>query len=1230
MDHYPIRIYVYCSNIVPRQPKYRKISRWVKHESDHSIAMWFHEHSQLLCDFLHPIAYHHDPSSIQNKTIEIATEKLFGLFTDAQTFGWHEVTSVVSDNVNEKDKFYDVRVAQQMSKMEEKLFKIKNSNLNSAELVKEQDELQKLGDTYHKLLYEAKERVLRLDMDHQNSTSRQRNTNIFQKVAKQLCNKRQGAFNDTIDQGRNEEQIRIELEKHDKTFHCPDPDFISNYDQIMDDAANNGKRTFRPDGSIVSYKDYIDDFDPDKFPEHLPNLIANMPKIDKIYKINRYLIAKVIFLIFKLVSIKDFWPTLLRISKLTFIPGRAIFSLKPINKVLENMFTYCITKCRDEVFIILGRDPIACAYMSDRGTESCNLISYTMAEHAMNVHKTCSIQIAADLMKAFNKANRPRMISELNIVAQAGKLAVSRFFERCYQFMNTIRGLGPQLFPNQGTDAGATMAVLFFSLFMDTDLSFSNFNHFVEWASYYSDDRCPIISGHNIGNEPDENCGAKQTLDGTWAWAQEHKVSYHMSGKKASEILIFRKKIHGTWVTKPKKLDTYEDTLDDNNATTINRCRLSLGEQNIRVVDDMTVLGLHVCTSATTHIFDDKAKNKIHEKQANNILEKHGYLFNISIGDFKNTAYRIIQFINYTTNPDFLRLLVSSYMCGRIRFCSSLHWSRATEKQIQTVRFYYMMACSSIIGLNAFTTLGGGCCFRQSTKFTNDVKKLLQMCDLPSILEMSVNNAKSTITQTRGMKPELFQHGTKREQKAEENAFQVFVSNRTKRREAWRQNDLSTPRDDNDRDFITTYEKHYIPKNVNRIFKDTLVQNVHELASKSLLSLAEDKLVENVRNFKEIQQIVNQSWDANENQAHNFNEFTYKDLMFKLFCKQEFRCLEQNTRREKCKTPSYKELQSKPIECKTQPPNIYFNVVEPQPPLSCNAAWGPTDLNNEMSTVTSSTHGKCRVCEQHVILNNKKSSFNKKLTANKCTKCNRISHIKCTDKLGVHNPFQCSDLPRKLKPNLTEFDTAFIKVPPTREVCLICGVKHNERFSERNLQNIKKNQYEIEHDDSKIIWCNLRCLHGVHPSCIKTYLMNNDNSYNINPKKFNEKLTKTIHGLTCDDLQSFDTTKNRSLEQFFVKLPPESFNRLLFKPSQSHKRYPENCGDTLCDLCNKWISPLEQNHELYHCSTMNKYPGIINSINDPINYRRYALSKLTVNNLQFHKKTRFNWEPGIT
>ena len=297
----------------------------------------------------------------------------------------------------------------------------------------------------------------------------------------------------------------------------------------------------------------------------------------------------------------DYWPESLRTSKLSFIPGRVIFSLFAINKIIESIFTDCLTRCRDLRYEIEKADPIACAYVKDRGTESCNAISYTYVEYAMNKWRTAAIQIAADLQKAFNKANRPKILTELQITSQSAELARTRFHNRWYEFKGQKRGLGPLLKTNQGTDAGSALAVFYFGTFMDSDCHFSNFNKYVLWSSYYSDDRCPIISAKDISESNSEICGAQATLDGTWQWAKEHSVTYHTLGKKACEILIFQKTIDNEKVHLPSKLHTYDSENELNNQ--VKRCHLNLGGTDIVVVEEMTVLGLKIATTPLATIF---------------------------------------------------------------------------------------------------------------------------------------------------------------------------------------------------------------------------------------------------------------------------------------------------------------------------------------------------------------------------------------------------------------------------------------------------------------------------------------------------------------------------------------------------------------------------------------------------------------------------------------------------
>ena len=49
---------------------------------------------------------------------------------------------------------------------------------------------------------------------------------------------------------------------------------------------------------------------------------------------------------------------------------------------------------------------------------------------------------------------------------------------------------------------------------------------------------------------------------------------------------------------------------------------------------------------------------------------------------------------------------------GKLRFCAAFYYLRTTERQLDTVRFYYGMAVSAILGLTAYETLGASCCKR--------------------------------------------------------------------------------------------------------------------------------------------------------------------------------------------------------------------------------------------------------------------------------------------------------------------------------------------------------------------------------------------------------------------------------------------------------------------------------------------------------------------------------------
>ena len=1236
IDHYPLRITVICDGIVPRLPTYRYVERHKRCKTDDEIADFFQTRSTQFSEIFLPFIDSRDqighlhpslPASIHEQTVETAAVQLQAIFDDVFKFGWKTIVSTVSDNVKNTDNEFEVKFAQKFSKIQKLKFKLMT--------ISDPKKLERLTAIIsaeyiilNELLADSADNILQLDMKFQNNSDRELNSRRFQREAKRILNKRQGCYDESISMKRTPEQEASDLKKHDATFHCDDPVFIENYDNYMKEAASVAECTLGDDGLPLSYTDFIDDWDPRNYPEHLPQLINSMKKVDKVFRLHRHILAEPIFILCKLMSLTHYWPLILRTSKMTFIPGRSIFSLKPLNKIIEGVQTDCLTRCRDIKIRISGRDPLACAYFRDRGTESCNLISYTVAERDMREHKLPVIQIAADLQKAFNKAHRPRIVSEMQVASQSGSLVVSRFDGRWYEYNGQKRGVGPELPANRGTDAGSTVAVFEFSAFMDTDCFFSNFNEYVLWASYYSDDRCPIISGRHIGDVVGDACGAEKTLIGTWNWSQQHGVSYHMSGKKACELIILKMKDCKSELF-PKKLVTYD--VSDASGSIIKKSKLSLGGQDITVVEKMTVLGLTIASTPFATIFSDPQKQKIHLKQAQRNIQKFGYLFDITLKDYKFTAYRIRDFLRTNYTPRKIRELVSSYLGGRIRFCSSLHWARATVKQIETVRFYYIFACSAILGLNAFTTMGASCCFKQSTTFTNDVKKVLQLTDLPSIIEMTANNAKSVITQVRGMRPDFFAGGTKRERGVENKRFDTFVLSRLHYREQWR--------DDRVLNLQGEYaqSKHFIPRRVSSDFIGTLVDDVHKLALLDVDELKASRFVDGLLNMHDIQRVTDESWNANDNNVqNNIREFTFKTEMFRTFCKQELDCLEARERRRKCKTPTYKDLRSLPLVCSTRPPDFFSDIVDPQPPLSCDSTWDTPSGNNEILAVTESSHGQCRACGVHVTYRTIKQRTNSNFF--RCSDCEGIVHISCLGTLKVNTlSFTCKDLRRRLTPEGKEFSTAYKSVPLTRTLCLVCGHLLDGKFSDRALYLSSKLVHDSEFISAQTIWCNQRCLHGVHLSCLTVHDLYKRLKAGRPFDNFAE-LNYNIQHFTCDIVDSYFSVNK--IDNYFHSLStlfsgrhvPEPLTPLseieTINPTKTRTRYHDNLGDYECQTCDQLVPHEELDHELYNCPAMPSQTGFTCSRLDPIVYRRKALNQLTQLILIKQAKT-FSWDPGI-
>ena len=107
--------------------------------------------------------------------------------------------------------------------------------------------------------------------------------------------------------------------------------------------------------------------------------------------------------------------------------------------------------------------------------------------------------------------------------------------------------------------------------------------------------------------------------------------------------------------------------------------------------------------------------------------------------------------------PYFLRQMVNCYFGGVARFCSCLYWVRSIPYEIKTLRFYYVMAASAIIRLDARYILGGAICKKMSVTEANPrYLQLLKVTGLPSIKDMALTDAVATVKQVVRVKPEFF------------------------------------------------------------------------------------------------------------------------------------------------------------------------------------------------------------------------------------------------------------------------------------------------------------------------------------------------------------------------------------------------------------------------------------------------------------------------------------------
>ena len=709
MDHRAIRLKMVLNGTPPKEPKFKKVvfKKRKKYITDDQIkkklrdqfSNWLFKYRTLLYDVKNEPRP--DSCVIADDIIDAATTDFLECIENTKKYAWTTQTAYWPTETPDDADHLTVQIAQISSKLGALSFKMQK-NGKTSELLREfkKLELEKLQLMRRKV----KDRV-ELCMRHQldNAYPKQYDT-LFTWTKKLLA---RDGFLENMRDAKTEDQILKELDECDATFTNSDPSYNPDLDGYTDVA---------PDRKFS-----VDSWDPVGADDDLlADYISKKKKIDKLYTCNASALSNPTFVLLKLIEKNNYFPKILRNSKLTILPSRFIFSLDALPKIVESILAIEFNSCFREDYANNG-DPHQMAYEPKRGTTSCNSITYTHVDINLANGQPC-LQSFIDVRKAFNAMHRGLMLRLMQKLAGAGRVCATRFAGRTYTAPSGERRGETH---NRGVDAGCPIPVSCFKVGINSDVALTGLNKELDWASLYSDDRSALAKCARI---------LQSALSKSAIWAKKHGILYHdgvscclnengiSECKKFPALLIYAKK--GMEVPP----DFYNITLD---------------EIPLKVTAFQRNLGLNVYTKSSS----GKYKH---------ILDKYGYYFIPEIDRIKALAYRM-QDIKFDFVPQFLRMMILCYFCGIINFSACLYWLRSSKKDMDRLRYYYAMGLSAVIGETTMGTLGAACC--KSMSVGDDSKRmqvLRDMVGVKSLREIAKTDAVATIKQVADLRPEWF------------------------------------------------------------------------------------------------------------------------------------------------------------------------------------------------------------------------------------------------------------------------------------------------------------------------------------------------------------------------------------------------------------------------------------------------------------------------------------------
>ena len=1115
MDHNAIRIKIISSHIKPRIPTYRNITRLVRVKTDELIG----EELNRLCNLF--LVQNKDrygrlvemtEKEKDNVTDEI-TKNLYNIIAETKKFGWKKKIVRLPDCIADSDDKWTVKIGMEHARMEKLGFILQSDPKNKEALAK----FEHAQERCLEFMAEKRDADCDLDLKHNNGEHGAVKIRNFYRWCDKFVNNK-SSYMKNCSTVLTQAQKIDKLKTHDATFVSKDPDFHCEMAQKLNIIPD---RTF----DLSSWR-------PSKSNDKLAKFIKSRRKIDKFFKVHAEIIAEPLYMLLHTIQVSNYFPKQMRTSKATFIPGRTIFSLDTLTKIVEGVLGCTLTDCTEADFKVNG-DPDGFAYRKNRGVISCMAITLSSIEKAPKEDGYSPVIKVADLKKAYNVTKRSTVVAEAQRIAGAGRLIMTRWKDRTYTFEGQVRGHEY----NRGTDAGAILAVWSFDRWISTDRSCQKRalpdgrNSVILETCNFSDDRNPSAKGSDVQNGRFQN----EVVDGMEHWAMDEDAEFHLTGPKEPGLMIFTQ------------------LLADGSSSKIptNIADIRFFNSPIKITSRQKILGLTVTTEPflfsqgnNSSLFKTKKNEEIFTIQAREMINKYGYFLDPDLSFMVNCAYRYHQLRDEIT-PSKMKTIISAYFLGKLRFAISMHFLRCTQKQIDTMRFYYGMAMSAILDVSAYETLGASCCFNRTVSDSHEpFKQLCKIVGLPTLKDLAIKDAKSCIEQIFIARKEWFKPNNARQWDKEIMRYEL-------------QKEKS--------------EKFY-PKYLNPERKGTLVEDLWNLANMKYDLILHDDLGDAVPEHTTY--VANNVYRRNWLLAMEASKAEYRTgiqsrarQIYRVKSLHDIEALERNDRRLKRRTPTKPLVASR--TCRVYPPDVdgrsdYTKEISlDRYEFSCSHLTPTMHLEADIDESAI----LCRACGDIIKSKNLKKSLD-------CTSCSQKIHHTCAKKLAIRKNFQCCDIKKRIVPielgklRTREIEPLSPKIVPGKDRCLICGdVKINEN----------------------VVFCRTNCGFFVHHACCKA-LENVQKTLSIAPLKSGSwecnEISHWIGPEAVPDILETSLTLTRVRQ--LIRLC--HIERVIVHRDTRKRRYDNPADDLICPHCSE-IVPLEQRDHLWsHCVALKSSP----------------------------------------